>query len=103
MADQHGGCSGVGVSIAFLSGAMIGAVAATLYAPKSGEETRTAIRGYARRREGEMLEKAKEIRGELFRVMEEATRFVKEAEATIAAAVKAGKEAFKNEKPGSQA
>ena len=33
MGDQNQRCSGVGVSIAFLSGAIIGAVAAILYAP----------------------------------------------------------------------
>jgi len=97
MADQHGSGSGLGV-IAFLSGAALGAVVAILYAPKSGEQTRTAIRGYARRTEEEVLEKAKEIRGDLARTVEDAKRFVREAEATIAAAVAAGKEAFKKEK-----
>ncbi|MCS6317191.1 MAG: YtxH domain-containing protein [Nitrospira sp.] len=98
MADQHQGCSGVGVSIAFLSGAVIGAVAAILYTPKSGAETRTALRGYARRTEDEVLEKAKEIRADLSQTVEEAKRYLKEAEATIAAALAAGKEAFKQEK-----
>ncbi|MBP8117111.1 MAG: YtxH domain-containing protein [Nitrospira sp.] len=98
MADQHQGCSGVGVSIAFLSGAVIGAVAAILYTPKSGAETRTALRGYARRTEDEVLEKAKEIRADLSHTVEEAKRYLKEAEATIAAALAAGKEAFKKEK-----
>ncbi len=98
MADQHEGCSGVGVTLAFLSGAIIGATAAILYAPTSGEETRRTIKGYARRTEEEVLEKAREIRGDLSHTMEEAKRFVKEAEATIAAAVAAGKEAFKKEK-----
>lgn len=99
MADQHQGCSGVGVSIAFLSGALIGAVAAILYTPKSGAETRTALRGYVRRTEGEVLEKAKEIRADLSRTVDEAKRYLKETEATIAAALAAGKEAFKKEKP----
>lgn len=98
MADQHQGCSGVGVSIAFLSGAVIGAVAAILYTPKSGAETRTALRGYARRTEDEVLEKAKEIRADLSHTVEEAKRYLKEAEATIAAALAAGKEAFKKER-----
>jgi gas vesicle protein len=98
MADQEGRCAGMGVSLAFLSGAALGAVAAILYAPKSGVETRTAIRGYAARTEEEVLEKAKQIRGDLARTMEEAKRYVKEAEATIAAAVAAGKEAFNKEK-----
>lgn len=98
MAEQNQGCSGVGVSIAFLSGALIGAVAAMLYTPKSGEETRTALRGYARRTEDEVLEKAREIRADLSHTVDEAKRYLKETEATIAAALAAGKEAFKKEK-----
>ncbi|MGC3973422.1 MAG: YtxH domain-containing protein [Nitrospira sp.] len=98
MADHDQHCSGLGVSIAFVSGAMLGAMAAILYAPNSGEETRRAIKGYARRTEEDMLEKAKEIRTDISRTMEEAKRYLKETEATIAAALAAGKEAFKKEK-----
>ncbi|MGB5045659.1 MAG: YtxH domain-containing protein, partial [Nitrospira sp.] len=98
MADHHDRCSGLGVSIAFLSGAMLGAMAAILYAPSSGEETRRAIKGYARRTEEEVLEKAKEVRREISHSVDEAKRYLKETEATIAAALAAGKEAFKKEK-----
>jgi gas vesicle protein len=98
MADQHDSCSGLGVSIAFLSGAMLGAMAAILYAPGSGEETRRAIKGYARRTEEEVLEKAKEVRKEISHSVDEAKRYLKETEATIAAALAAGKEAFRKEK-----
>ncbi|HMZ54061.1 MAG TPA: YtxH domain-containing protein [Nitrospira sp.] len=98
MADQSGNCSGVGVSIAFLSGAVLGAVAAILYAPRSGEETRTALRGYARRTEEEMLEKAREIRKDISETVDEAKQYLRETEATIAAALAAGKDAFKKER-----
>lgn len=84
--------------LVFLSGAIMGATAAMLYAPKSGEETRRALKGYARRAEDEVLEKAKEIRADLSHTVEEAKRYLKETEATIAAALAAGKEAFKKEK-----
>lgn len=98
MADQSGNCSGVGVSIAFLSGAVLGAVAAILYAPRSGEETRTALRGYARRTEEEMLEKAREIGKDISETVDEAKQYLRETEATIAAALAAGKDAFKKER-----
>ena len=98
MADQQGSCSGVGVSIAFLSGAVLGAAAAMLYAPKSGAETRTAIRGYARRAEDEVLEKAKEIRADLSHTVAEAKQYLKATEATIVAALAAAKETFKKQK-----
>ncbi len=97
MSDQHGSCSSLGV-IAFMSGAALGAVAAILYAPKSGEETRTAIREYARRAEEEVLERAKEVRKDISHSVDEAKRFLKDTEATIVAALAAGKEAFKKEK-----
>lgn len=61
MGDQNHNCSGLGVSIAFVSGAMLGAMAAILYAPHSGEETRRAIKGYARRTEEDVLEKPKKF------------------------------------------
>ncbi len=102
MADQQGSCAGVGVSIAFLSGAVLGAVAAILYAPKSGEETRTAIRGYARRAEDEVFEKAKEIRADLSHTVAEAKQYLKETEATIVAALEAAKETF-NKQTGEKA
>lgn len=98
MVDHEHNCSGLGVSIAFVSGAMLGAMAAILYAPRSGEDTRRAIKGYARRTEEDVLEKAKEIRTDLTHTMEEAKRYLKETEATIAAALAAGKEAFKKER-----
>lgn len=98
MADHSHNCSGAGMSIAFLSGAVLGAIAAVLYAPKSGVETRAALRGYARRTEEEMLEKAREIRQDISHSVDEAKRYLKETEATIAAAVAAGKEAFKKER-----
>ena len=98
MAGQNDRCSGGELSLAFLSGAIIGAVAAVLYAPRSGEETRTALRGYVRKTEEEVLEKAREIKGELTQTLDEAKRYLKETEATIEAALAAGKEAFKKER-----
>ncbi|MDR4478211.1 MAG: YtxH domain-containing protein [Nitrospira sp.] len=99
MADQQEGCSGAGMTVlVFLSGAILGATAAMLYAPNSGQETRRAIKSYARRTEEEVLEKAKEVRKEISHTVDEAKRYLKETEATIAAALAAGKEAFKKDK-----
>ena len=91
MADHDHNCSGLGVSIAFVSGAMLGAMAAILYAPHSGEETRRAIKGYARRTEEDVLQKGKAVRTAIPHTMEEAKRDLKETEATNAAALAAGK------------
>jgi gas vesicle protein len=60
MDNQETKCSAPAVVLAFLGGAVAGVVAGFLLAPKSGEETRQALKGYARRAEEEVLEKAKE-------------------------------------------
>ena len=49
MESRNGRCSGQTVALAFLGGAIAGAIAGILLAPKSGEETRRALKGYARK------------------------------------------------------
>jgi len=68
-------CSGQAVALAFLGGAVAGVVAGLLLAPKPGEETRRALKGYARRTEEEVLEKAKEARVALDETIERGKRF----------------------------
>jgi gas vesicle protein len=82
---------------AFISGVVLGAVAALFLAPQSGETTRRAIRGYARRKEEEVLEKAGEIRSQMSDTIEEGKRFLNETKGTIASAFEAAKTAFKKE------
>ena len=84
-------------TVAFISGVVLGAVAAVLLAPQSGETTRRAIRGYARRTEEEVLEKAGEIRSQMSETIEEGKRFLNETKSTIASAFEAAKTAFKKE------
>lgn len=88
-------CSSQAIALAFLGGAIAGAVAGILLAPKSGEETRRELRGYARKAEEEVLEKAKEARAALDEMIERGKHFVDERRADVEAAVKAGKEAMK--------
>jgi len=95
MDSQESKCSGPAVVLAFLGGAMAGVVAGLLLAPKSGEETRQALKGYARRTEEEVLEKAKEARVALDETIERGKRFMAEKTADAEAAVKAGREAMK--------
>jgi len=94
--DSHDGrCSSQAVALAFLGGALVGADAGILLAPKSGEETRRELRGYARKAEEEVLEKAKEARAALDESIERGKQFVAEKAADVEAAVKAGREAMK--------
>jgi gas vesicle protein len=95
MDNRETQCSGPAVVLAFLGGAMAGVVASLLLAPKSGEETRRDLKGYARRAEEEILERAKEARAALDETIEHGTHFLAEKAAKVEAAVKAGREAMK--------
>ncbi|HSB44335.1 MAG TPA: YtxH domain-containing protein [Nitrospira sp.] len=96
MENQNGKCSGQTVALAFLGGAIAGAIAGILLAPKSGEETRRVLKGYARKAEEEVIEKAKEARAALDEVIERGKHFMAEKRADVEAAVKSGKEAIKD-------
>lgn len=88
-------CSAPAIVLALLGGAVAGVVAGLLLAPKSGEETRRALKGYARRTEEEVLEKAKEARAALDETIERGKHFIAEKTADAEAAVKAGRETMK--------
>lgn len=95
MDNRETTCSGPAVALAFLGGAMAGMVAGLLLAPKPGIETRRALKGYGRKAEEEVLEKAKEARAALDRVIERGEHFLAEKTADAEAAVKAGGESLK--------
>jgi gas vesicle protein len=96
MEGQNAKCSAQALALAFLGGAIAGAVAGILLAPKSGEETRRALKGYARKAEEEIIERAQEARAALDEAIERGKHFVAEKKADVEAAVKAGKEAMKD-------
>ena len=96
MDNQNAKCSGQTVLLAVIGGAIAGAIAGILFAPKSGEETRRELKEYARKREEELIEKAKEAQAALEDVIERGKHFVTETRADVEAAVKAGKEAMKD-------
>lgn len=98
MTNQDGKCSPETVVLAFLGGVIGGMMAGVLLAPKSGEETRREIGGYARRTEEEIIEKAKEARAALDEVIERGKHFVEERRADVEAALQAGREAMKERK-----
>lgn len=84
------------VFLALLGGAIGGMVAGILLASRSGEETRRELKGYARKTEEEVIEKAKEARAALEQMIERSKRLVEENRAGAAAAVQAGLEAMKD-------
>jgi gas vesicle protein len=83
------------VALAFLGGAVAGAVVGLLLAPKPGEDTRVALKGYARKAEENLLEKAKEARVALDESIERGKHFLAEKAGDVEAAAKAGREAMK--------
>ncbi len=98
MPDQDAKYSAETAVLAFLSGAIGGMIAGILLAPKSGEDTRRELKGYARKTEEEVIEKAKEARAALDEVIECSKHFVEQRRADIEAALQAGKEAMKEKK-----
>jgi gas vesicle protein len=103
MSDDHG--SGASVILAFLLGGLTGAALAILYAPRTGSETREIIG--ERFREG--AERGRELRervvGRGREAIEDASDYVEKKRETmtkkkdrIAAAVEAGKQAYREEK-----
>jgi gas vesicle protein len=95
MERQDSECSASPIALAFLGGAIVGAIAGILLAPKSGAETRRAIKSYADETEEEIIAKAKEVRAALDETIERGKHYVAEKKADVEAAVKAGREAMK--------
>ena len=95
MENRETQCSAPAVVLALLGGAVVGAVAGLLLAPKSGEEARRALKDYARKTEEEVLERAKEARAALDETIVRGARFIAEKTADAEAALKAGRETMK--------
>lgn len=95
MANRDERSSPETVFLAFLGGAIGGMIAGILLTPRSGEEKRRELKGYARKTEEEVIEKAKEARAALDELIEQGKHFVAEKRADVEAAVTAGKEAMK--------
>jgi gas vesicle protein len=97
MADDRGS-SAAGILLAFVSGSALGAIAALLLAPRSGEESRELLRGYARRAEDNL----RELAGRAGEVIEEAIgegrEFVDSKKSVLHEAFDAGREAMRRER-----
>lgn len=95
MERQNAECLAAPIALAFLGGALVGAIAAMLLAPKSGQETRRAIKDYTDKTEDEIIERAKEARAALDETIERGKHYMAEKRADVEASVKAGREAMK--------
>lgn len=86
------------VALAFLAGGLVGAGAALLLAPQSGEETRHMLKEYARDAQYKAWYKTQEAKEALEGVVEEGKQFINEKKAVLTASVEAGREALKKER-----
>jgi gas vesicle protein len=96
MADERG--SSAAVFLAFISGAALGAVAALLLAPQSGQDSREQLRGYARRAEDNLRDLAGQAGDVLEEVMGQGKDFVETKKSVVKEAFEAGREAIKRER-----
>ena len=108
MATEDRGTGTSGIVLSFMLGALSGAALAILFAPRSGRETRellgeglrdTAERG---RRLGEQaLDKGREIAEDAGGYLDRQREALEKRRDRLAAAVEAGRQAFKDEKESS--
>lgn len=101
MGNDHGPSAG-NVLLAFLTGATMGAVAALLLAPRTGEQTRDKLRTYARQAEGELHDLADRA-GAAFddvaeKVTEKGRSFVETQKSVMSEAFQSGREAMRRER-----
>ena len=97
MADNQGPSSAA-VLLGFLSGAALGAVTAILLAPRTGQDSREMLRGYARRAEDGLRDLVGEA-GERFEgAVEEGRDFIESKKTVLRDAFDAGREAMRRER-----
>jgi len=82
----------------FLIGLGIGAVLALLFAPRSGRETRDRIRTKAEEGKEFLSEKVQELRSRAEEYAEKGKESLRHQRDSLAAAVEAGKQAYREEK-----
>jgi gas vesicle protein len=103
MSDDSGSASGIILS--FLLGGLTGAALATLYAPRTGRETRDLLgeriregRDKGRELRDLAVERGREYVGEAERYVEHQRENVATRKERIGAAIEAGKQAYRDEK-----
>ena len=78
MDDHNGKYSGKALLITFLTGAAVGAIAGILLTDRSGQETRWELEDYAKKKQQDLIKKAKEVRAALDDAIERGKTFITE-------------------------
>jgi gas vesicle protein len=93
MADEKDSSSAT-VVLAFLTGAAIGAIAALMLAPQSGDATQRQVRGFARKAGKGLKNAAGKAEGVWDDVVEQGREFLKDKQPILAEAFEAGRKAI---------
>ena len=97
MADERDSSSAT-VVLAFLSGAAIGAIAALMLAPQSGEATQRQVRGFAKKAGKGLRNVAGNAEGGWGDVIEQGRQFLKDKQPILAEAFEASRKAINRER-----
>jgi gas vesicle protein len=97
MADEKESSSAT-VVLAFLTGAAIGAIAALMLAPQSGEATQRQARGIAKKAGKGLRNAAGQAEGVWGDVIEQGREFLKDKQPILAEAFEAGRKAINRER-----
>jgi gas vesicle protein len=97
MSDERGAGAGT-VLLSFLAGAAIGAGAALLLAPKTGEEVRGKIAELAEDAVDSIKEHARQAQQKIADAYEDSKETLKQQKSILTSAIEAGKEAMDKER-----
>jgi gas vesicle protein len=79
--EENGASNHKTMTLLFIGGAVLGAVAGVLLAPKSGEETRKEIKDYASKVKGEVVDAAQRTKAGLEAALEKGRTRLSESKA----------------------
>ncbi|HYM37542.1 MAG TPA: YtxH domain-containing protein [Nitrospiraceae bacterium] len=97
MADENESSSAT-VVLVFLTGAAIGAIAALVLAPQSGEATQRQVRGFAKKAGKGLRNATGKAEGVWGDVIEQGREFLKDKQPILAEAFEAGRKAINRER-----
>ncbi len=97
MADENESSSAT-VVLAFLTGAAIGAIAALVLAPQSGEAAQRQVRGFAKKAGKGLRNATGKVEGVWGDVIEQGREFLKDKQPILAEAFEAGRKAINRER-----
>jgi len=97
MATNSGASAG-SVALAFLSGALLGAVTAVILAPQTGRESRERVTGYARRTSNDLRDLKDRATDSVEEVVGRGRELVDEVSCAVREALEAGRDAMRRER-----